>query len=477
MWIRSYFRFILANWVFFFIMRFAFLWFFRDSLLPAHYCELWKTFYLGAKFDLRLACVLAIPLGIYWGVYAFVNGERKFGRLMAWGYALLEAGVFLVYLADFAHYSYVSMRINPSVLKYLENPLISLQMAWETYPVVWGVLGGIFGGSVAYRFVRNLQQKALKEVSLYNWKATLSWFLGVFLLTAGLIFGQISQHPLRWKNAYHSANSFICNLTLNPVLNLYDPARFTKVDTFDREKTTLYYETVAKYLRVDQPDKENLNFQRIIPAETEETGLNVVVILMESLAWNKTSLTQPDLDPTPFVKELADRSILFTRFFVPSSATSRAVFATITSIADVTAYQSSSQNPFVLDQQIAVNALKNYEKFFFIGGSASWGNIREVFTNNIANLQVYEEGKFENERKVDVWGISDLDLFREANRILEEKQKKSRKPFFAFIQTSGYHRPYTLPADNAGFETKEVDEELLKERSFGSVTEFNSLRF
>ena len=80
---------------------------------------------------------------------------------------------------------------------------------------------------------------------------------------------------------------------------------------------------------------------------------------MESLAWNKISFTNPDLDPTPFVRELADKSILFTNFFSPTSATARAVFATVTNIPDVTSFKTSSRNPLVVDQHVIVNALKD----------------------------------------------------------------------------------------------------------------------
>ena len=90
---------------------------------------------------------------------------------------------------------------------------------------------------------------------------------------------------------------------------------------------------------------------------------------------------------------------------------------------------------------------------------------------------MYEEGHFENEHRNDVWGISDLDLFREANRVLSAEQKEEKKPFFAIIQTAGYHRPYTIPKDNAGFQPVDIGEELARQRSFGSVADYNSLRF
>ena len=478
-WIKAYFGFILANWLLFTLMRGIFLFVFRAALVPQSYPELWETFYVGAKFDMRLACALAIPLGLYFTVCAFWHKARAIRKGMAWLYGVLEAVVLLVYFLDFAHYSYISMRINYSILKYAENPLISLQMAWETYPVVWGLLGLALWGVLGGWFANYVQKKAFARTDSYRWKGNLGWFFGGLLLTGALMFGQLSQYPLRWSNAYHSTNNFICNLTLNPVLNIYDTARFVKADSYDEEKTRRYYDTVSKYLQVDQPNKETLNFERVIAGKpaAERKDYNVVVIFMESLAWNKLSMTNPDIDPTPFVKELSERSILFNNFFAPTSATARAVFATVTGIPDVTSFKTSSRNPLIVDQHVVVNALRDYEKYFFIGGSASWGNIRGILEHNLTDVHMYEEGHFKNEHRNDVWGISDLDLFREANRILDEEQKAKKKPFFAIIQTAGYHRPYTIPDDNAGFEPKDIGEELAHKRSFVSVAEYNSLRF
>ena len=476
-WIQSYFLFMLGNWAVFGLLRVIFLYVYRGALTPQHYHELWTTFYIGAKFDFRLAGAIAIPLGLYLTVYAFWHKASYIKKLMCWLCALLEVAVMAVYFADFGHYAYISMRINSSVFTYSENALISAQMLWETYPIIWIALGLLLWGVIGYFFTKKLLTYAFARDDKYRWKGNLGWFFAGLLLTGALMFGQISQYPLRWSNAYHSTNNFICNLTLNPALNLFDTYRFARSKDYDEELVRKYYPEISKYLQVDEPNAETLNFLRRVPGTADPKDYNVVVIFMESLAWNKTSFTNPDLDPTPFIKSLADKSILFTHFFTPTSATARAVFATLTGIPDVTSLETSSRNPLIVDQHIAANTLEDYEKYYFIGGSSSWGNIRGVIEHNLSDVHMYEEGHFEHENRNDVWGISDLDLFREANRILEADQKKTGKPFFAIIQTAGYHRPYTIPKDNAGFvPNTTITEAQAKKRSFVSVAEFNSLK-
>jgi phosphoglycerol transferase MdoB-like AlkP superfamily enzyme len=87
-------------------------------------------------------------------------------------------------------------------------------------------------------------------------------------------------------------------------------------------------------------------------------------------------------------------------------------------------------------------------------------------------LEIYEEGDF-SRLPDDAWGISDLHLFEEANRILRTQDK----PFFALIHTAGNHRPYTIPKDKRDFEEVEVDEAKLKGNGFDSLKAYNGIRF
>lgn len=101
----------------------------------------------------------------------------------------------------------------------------------------------------------------------------------------------------------------------------------------------------------------------------------------------------------------------------------------------------------------------------------NWANIRGLLTHNIPDLEIFEEGSYSAPR-VDGWGISDLSLFKEADSIMSKREN----PFFAIIQTSGNHRPYTIPEDNEGFELTEVGEDRLRETGFISNKELNAFR-
>ena len=120
---------------------------------------------------------------------------------------------------------------------------------------------------------------------------------------------------------------------------------------------------------------------------------------------------------------------------------------------------------------MVLNGFQGYRKFYFVGGNASWANIDGLIQQSIDGLELYEEGDWKAPN-VDVWGISDLELFRESNEILDALP--SDQPFFAFIQTAG-NRPF-IPANNGDFERRDVAEDELAANGFRSNAQYNAVR-
>ena len=149
------------------------------------------------------------------------------------------------------------------------------------------------------------------------------------------------------------------------------------------------------------------------------------------------------------------------------------VFFSLTGIPDVQVPTTASRNPLIVDQHTIMNDFVNSEKYYFIGGSTSWANIRGVLSSNISNLHLYEQQNYDA-ATVDVWGVSDKNLFLQANKILA----KEEKPFFAIIQKADNHRPYTIPKeDEAEFKRVEFSKEELSKYGFESNDEMNAFRY
>ena len=179
------------------------------------------------------------------------------------------------------------------------------------------------------------------------------------------------------------------------------------------------------------------------------------------------------LNTTPYFNNMKKQGVYFNRAFSPAYGTARGVWAVLTGTPDVLEGKTSSRNPLAVDQHSIIADFKNYEKYYFLGGSASWANIRGVLTNNIPDLKIYEQGSYQSS-EINVWGISDKDLFLEANKTLS----KNTKPFFAIIQTADNHRPYTIPAEDLKvFVKKTVPKDSLLKYGFENNDEYNAFRY
>ncbi|MBF0207086.1 MAG: sulfatase-like hydrolase/transferase [Oligoflexia bacterium] len=472
------------------------------------------AFYLGTKFDLRLLLVAFSP-GLPFLLFV------KSLRLQAWfrkifiNYLLLLISVLtLFYVVDFAHYSYLRSRLSSSVVEFLQNPLISLQMVWESYPVIKILFFLAFGilffrwlffkyFFVARTTVGPIGAMNRRKILLWPHQWPLMWALIILLWALG-IYGKLGFYPLRWSEAFFSPNQYISALGLNPVLYLLDTWRYRVAD-FDEKKVTLYYPVVSKYLGLGSGtgigtgnasgSSLKLNFLRQLDYSKKgnDVGIaeggggpgpapNIVIIVMESMVAYKSGLFDNPLDPTPYLDRLAQQSLFFNKFYVPCQATARSLFGLITGIPDVNKEDTGSRNPRIVNQNTLLAQLTGYKSYYFLGGSANWGQIRGLLNHNIPGIKIFEEGSYTSTRS-DVWGISDYQLFIEANNILAGLASDARteqRPFVAIIQSAGFHRPYTIPREHGDFKVTlpaEIDQKKLTQYGFISLEEYNSLRF
>ena len=462
---------IAISWTLFFCLRFIFfLIFFEDTSI----FNILNSFWIGIRFDLRLAVLISIP-NLFFCILPIIKYWKLSYTIfiVRWIYGILLSTTVLFYVVDFANYGYTQQRIDITVFSLLENFTISLGMIWESYPVVWLI---IFVTVICYLFIsihNRMVFLTLMTPKLFTKRRHKSiQLIFTFLFYLFGFWGTFSQYMLLWSDAFFSRDSFTSALALNPVLYFYDTTTFQEVD-FDLDRVRKSYPLVSRYLNIDNPDINNLNYIRNIAHEAVYTNSpNVVIIFMESVGTNRMGLMGNPLNPTPVLDSLSLNGLFFSKFYVPWVSTSRSVFTMLTGIPDV-ARRTSSRNPIVRDQYSIISQFKDYDKYYMIGGSASWANIRSLVTYNIKGMRILEMEDF-NRPRVDVWGISDLDLFREANFLLDNNSLA--KPSFTIIQTAGNHRPYTIPQDNEGFEIRKIEKKVLNKSGFKSIDQFNAMR-
>ncbi|MEP6928350.1 MAG: LTA synthase family protein [Ginsengibacter sp.] len=410
-----------------------------------------------------------------WGFYVkscnpFANRTSK--KIFLVYFFIIGFTLAILYAVDFEHYDYLHQRLNASVLNYAEDAKISMNMVWQTYPVFRLILLVIIAVVLLYSIII-LWFKYFNKASYRGnlLVERLLSFVFVIVLATG-IFGRLNQYPLRWSDAFAFDDDFKASLSLNPVQSFLSTLQF-RHSTYDIRKVKENYSLMVQYLGIENPDSTTLNYKRIFSPQPFVSTPNIVVVICESFSAYKSSMWGNPLNTTPYFNEMCKQGIFFDRCFTPAYGTARGVWAVVTGIPDIEYPNTASRNPAAVDQHTIINDYSRYDKFYFLGGSSSWANMRGLLTNNISNLHLYEEDSYKA-KKIDVWGISDKRLFLEANDVLKEQTH----PFFAVIQTADNHRPYTIPdEDKAAFNLKKYSLDSLKKFGFQSNEELNAFRY
>jgi len=436
--------------------------------------NLFKALLIGIRFDLRLAVLVNIPLMIFCAM-PFVNIIHSvWMRRISDLYIYLFTGMLLLfYSVDMGHYSYLGRRIDISVLRFLENPQISAQMVWESYPVIiiLILLSFIFMG---FKLIYDSVPAILLTTPIV--KTAKRKFLGFTIGSLIILFsawGTLKQYPLRWSDAFFSNNSFISALGLNPILYYNDTRRFAR-DDYNIDKAKEYHRDIVEFLGIKDQDPGILNYGRYATTLNHPTQPpNIVIIFLESVGANRLSIIGNPLNATPNLDQIIEEGIFFNRFYVPMVGTARSVFTMVTGIPDVARIKTSSRNPRINKQYSIINDFTGYEKHYIMGGSAGWANIRGFLQLNIPDLLITELDDLKSPR-LDVWGVSDYDLFKETHQIFENIDPG--KPFFAIIQTATNHRPYSIPDNVTRFKVDHLSKEKVNHAGFKSVDQYNAMR-
>jgi len=450
------------------------------------FAEVLNAFYIGFKFDVRLAILVTLPL-----LLASVIPKINFFRIPAlttpflFYFLLINLLLIIFYVIDFGHYDYLGLRVNAGILRFLEDRE-SATMLWQSYPIVWITLAIISGWlllsfcnlKIIHHFLNG------KKVNI-NIPSAIFGSLVIFIIgIMGLIgrYQDINLYnpvPLRWNAIHFTQNPALAATALNPVIFFVQTFQYQD-EKYDLEKVKKYYPVIANYLSVTKTNTGQPTYERQIPPQEHKLTFtktpNVVFIMLESLGASRVSAYGLPFVTTPTLDHVADNSLFFLNFYVPVSGTSKTVWASVTGLPDTTTHDTATRNPNFSHQKLVLNEFKEHKKFYFIGGNASWANMSALINQSIDGISLYQEDYW-TAPIVDVWGISDLELMRGADRILRQQHLESDEPFLAFIQTAGNHRPFTIPEERGDFEIKELDESLLAKYGFRSREQYNAVRF
>ena len=472
---------VLLEVILFTIFRVSFFIAFKDYGSGFSPTDVLYSFWVGFRFDIQVAILIMLPVFLIGGIKYIGIFKSRLAKYF-WLIYILVANILAIsiYVINFVYFDFFKKLVDSSIVRYFYDIGEAWQMLSEGYPLYSTIAIATVLYILLFIFLKSIYNKINKKDTLDHFSSKKTKFLTYFVFTFIFIFagyGKLELYPWRWSEAFYSPNTFISYLSSSPVTYFINTLKNKDVK-YDIEATKKYYDIVADFLEVDPKDAKKLSLARVkTPSHTKDLTFdkpNIIFILGESTSFARSSISNNPLNPTPFIKYMADNGISYTRYYTPHAGTARSVWTSMTGMSDVERMKTSSRNPMVVEQNMISNSLKDYKKFYFIGGSLSWGNIRGVISN-VKNINTFEEHQYKDSPHNDVWGISDVHLASEVNKVL----KKQTKPFFAFVQLSGNHSPNTIPSENFGFEfKKDISKDKLAKYAFdGGLNDYNGQRF
>lgn len=431
------------------------------------------SFLMGLRYDLRWIAFILLPvvlLSLDPRLSPFYSSRNK--KWWTWYLAIVTFIVFFFFAAGFGSFSYNKTPLDAGAMNFAEDFRISWKMIRQTYPLFWMLLGLV----IAVWFFRWMYHRSHWQVINRTDGMGIPYrrkYFGIAVLV--LLFfawGNVSWPPLSRKDCFKFNNSFKSYLAINPLQNFFATLKLRKPD-YNEQKARRVFPLMAEWMGL--PDKNNFSYYRQIGPRSNafESKPNIVLVQCESFSMYKSSMSGNPLNATPFFDSISRQGIFFDRCFTPHFSTARALFAILSGIPDAQLFKFSSRNPRAVRQHTIVDNLSDYEKHYFLGGDPEFGNFEGIL-HNIDGLQMHT-GKRDRIPEVNVWGISDKELFLEANAVFRQKDK----PFFAYIQTSGNHRPFdkTMAGTDTDFIRLNIPAEEIKKYGFESLDEYNSFRY
>jgi phosphoglycerol transferase MdoB-like AlkP superfamily enzyme len=435
---------------------------FRDTI---------PSFLLGIRYDLRWIAIILLPIiivSMFPQFSPFYSSRNK--KWWTWYLAVITFIVFFFFAADFGSFSYNRTRLDAGAMNFAEDFNTSWRMMWQTYPMLWLILGLL----VAVWFFRWMYHKSHWRVISQTDGLGIPYRRKFFIITAlvfGLfMYGRFARSPLTWQQCFVFQDNFKSYLALNPLQNFFTTLRFRRSE-YNESKARTAFPLMKEWLQL--PEQNDFSYRRtVLPgSKALESYPNVVLVMCESFSMYKSSMSGNPLNTTPYFDSLSKKGIFFERCFSPHFSTARGLFAILTGIPDAQMFKFSTRNPLALSQHTIINNFEQYDKHYFLGGNPEFNNFKGLL-DNIDGLRMHTETSFSSPR-INVWGISDKDLFMEANQVF----KKETKPFFAIIQTSDNHRPYMIPENDTDFKRSLVPDEQLQQYGFESIDEYNTFRY
>jgi phosphoglycerol transferase MdoB-like AlkP superfamily enzyme len=456
---------LVLNFIFLLFMslyRFIFFVSFSKGIdLSGFTLDIFKSFYMGFRFDLSVIAALNVPPVLLF-VVLFIMGQKSyfkfFSSLLKYYYTFFIGTILTLFCIDFNFYSYFKDHLNILIFGFVEDDTLALIKTFhENYNLFLICFGVIFLFLLVFFSSNKLLR--FKEYNFHLPKIFFRIFMSVVLLFSLflMIRGSVGLQPIGVYSDI-SSNTFLNKTAINCLFTLQrafeHKLKASRDDGIDYILNTGYKNDIrqafADFLdkNVDDISKENpqqsLISRTAVNKTIESIKPNVIFIVMESFGSDLIKYTSEKFNVLGKLKEHFDKDIVFYNFSSEGSTTITAIEATFLNTLVRPNSICLSQSKYAYRAYTFASVVpynqNNYKSFYIYGDNTSWRNVGP-FALKLGFNEVLSGGIIKKDLPRGPWGVYDEYLFD----LVFETLSKSSNGNFIYVLTTTNHPPYTIP--------------------------------
>ena len=415
-------------------------------------------------FDLGTVSFFALPYVIYLLLVPKKLYGSLFDRLITYfGYALGLLIFLFSFFAEITFWDEFQRRFNFIAVDYLIYTFEVVKNINESYPIPL-LLSAILVVLSLLLFITHKQhifKDTFNNETVFKEKLIPSAFIIVIAAIFALFVK--NEDAEQFKNRY---NDEIAKTGIYSFFAAFRSNQLSYTEFYKTIDTNKAFTLVKQ--KLETPNSEFINpenkdlFRTITHSDSilrPTKKPNVIFICIESLSASFLNSLGGDLNVTPTLDSLSNKSLFFTNLYATGTRTVRGMEAITLSIPPTPGRsivkRDNNTNLFTIGE---IFKEQGYERNFFYGGDGYFDNMNTYFGGNGFNIidrgrgflldsRIKTKRTNINDDEVtfeNAWGVCDEDIY---NKVLKEADKAAlnEAPFFNFIMTTSNHRPFTYP--------------------------------
>lgn len=420
-----------------------------DRVGTTTFSEVVRAFVMGVRFDIvTIGFIIAIPTIILILFSFFGRKSRVFEIIYTWFLTVCFTFTFGICSADIPYFEQFFDRFNITAFEWMAtgDSVFVFKMIFEEPTYILMMIPVLMAGFVFWFFANRIMKNS------NGWESVGYVRYSIYtLLLGGLIFigmrGRLNEKsPIMVGTAYFCNNAMLNQLGLNPNFTL---AR-SWLDSLDPDNQTVMFmpdeeaiENMQQYLGIEKPDEE-YPLARAVEGSPNLKDYNVIVVIMESMSYNKTAHGGNSRNLTPFLDSLMDKSLSFNNCYTSGTHTYCGIYTTFTSYPVVFRNHALKRIPVLqYDGFAAVLQNLGYQTAYFTTHDKEFDNVAGFLSLNGVQRVVSQADYPVSEVKTTL-GVPDDYMFRYSMDIYDYMAAQG-KPFFAAMMTASDHGPYYIP--------------------------------